>query len=170
MVRISRAGGADDRLRDAIARIDPLALVSDVSANLSPRDLMIAKLRRILTAGAIAVLLVIGASLLVSVVEQLRERRRILAVMAAFGTRASTLAYSVLWQTALPIVLGMGLAIVLGAALGAILMAIVGLPLSFDWASVALLVGSGIGVVAVVTGLTLPILLRQLSPEALRAE
>ena len=124
-----------------------------------------------LTAGAVAVLLVIGASLLVSVAEQLRERRRVLAVMAAFGTRGLTLACSVLWQTALPVVLGLTLAIVLGAALGAVLMAIAGLPIGFDWGSVALLAGAGtrrggLGV----TALTLPILQRQISPEALRAE
>ncbi|HWD70105.1 MAG TPA: FtsX-like permease family protein [Solirubrobacteraceae bacterium] len=170
IVRLSPAAGADDRLRDAVARIDPLAEVTDVSAGMSPRDLTIAKLRRILTAGAVAVLLVIGASLLVSVIEQLRERRRVLAVMSAFGTRASTLAASVLWQTALPVLLGLTLAIVLGAALGAVLMEIAGLPVSFDWGSVALLAGAGVAVVAAVTGLTLPILLRQISPEALRAE
>lgn len=170
IVRLSAAPGADDRLRDAVARIDPLAEVTDVTASLSPRDLMIAKLRRILTAGAVAVLLVIGASLLVSVIEQLRERRRVLAVMSAFGTRASTLAYSVLWQSALPVLLGLALAIVLGAALGAVLMAIAGLPVSFDWGSVALLAGAGVLVVAAVTGLTLPILFNQISPEALRSE
>lgn len=170
IVRLSNAPGADDRLRDALAKIDPLAVVTDVTVSLSPRDLTIAKLLRILTAGAVAVLLVIGASLLVSVVEQLRERRRVLAVMAAFGTRASTLAYSVLWQTALPVLLGVTLAIAIGAALGAVLMAIVGLPISFDWGAVALLAGAGIAVVAAVTGLTLPILLKQISPEALRAE
>jgi len=170
IVRLSTAAGADDRLRDAVARIDPLAEVTDVSASKSPRDLMIAKLRRILTAGAVAVLLVIGASLLVSVVEQLRERRRVLAVMAAFGTRTSTLAASLLWQTALPVLLGLTLAILLGAALGAVLMEIAGLPVGFDWGSVALLAGAGVAVVAAVTGLTLPILLRQIGPEALRAE
>jgi hypothetical protein len=170
IVRLSPAAGADDRLRDAVARIDPMAEVTDVTAGKSPRDLMIAKLRRVLTAGAVAVLLVIGASLLVSVVEQLRERRRVLAVMAAFGTRASTLAASVLWQTALPVLLGLVLATVLGTVLGAVLMAIVGLPIGFDWGSVAVLAGAGVGVVAAVTGLTLPILVAQISPEALRSE
>jgi hypothetical protein len=118
----------------------------------------------------VAVLLVIGASLLVSVIEQLRERRRVLAVMAAFGTRASTLAYSVLWQTALPVLLGLALAIALGAALGALLMDIAGLPIGFDWGSIALLAGAGVGIVTAVTALTLPILVKQISPEALRAE
>ncbi|HWE58299.1 MAG TPA: hypothetical protein VG228_01290 [Solirubrobacteraceae bacterium] len=97
MARLDTAElGAQDHLSDAVAKIDPLAQVTAIGAAVSPRDLLIDKLRRVLTAGAVAVLLVIGASLLVSVAEQLRERRRVLAVMAAFGTRASTLAYSVL--------------------------------------------------------------------------
>lgn len=161
---------AEDHLSDAVASIDPLAQVTDLGPPVSPRDLTIDKLRRVLTAGAVAVLLVIGASLLVSVAEQLRERRRVLAVMAAFGTRGSTLAYSVLWQTALPVVLGLTLATVLGAALGAILMRILGLPVSFDWGSIGLLTAAGFAVVVGVTALTLPILQRQISPEALRAE
>jgi hypothetical protein len=158
---------SEDHLSDAIASIDPLAQVAVMGA---ARDSTIDKLRRVLTAGAVAVLLVIGASLLVSVAEQLRERRRVLAVMAAFGTRGSTLAYSVLWQTALPVVLGLTLAIILGAALGAVLMTILSLPVSFDWGSIGLLTGAGLVVVLGVTALTLPILSKQLSPEALRAE
>jgi ABC-type antimicrobial peptide transport system permease subunit len=158
---------SEDHLSDVIASIDPLAQVSVLGeAKASTID----KLKRVLTAAAVAVLLVIGASLLVSVAEQLRERRRVLAVMSAFGTRGSTLAYSVLWQTALPVVLGLMLAIILGAALGAILMKILSLPVSFDWGSVGLLTAAGFVVVVGVTALTLPILSRQTSPEALRAE
>jgi hypothetical protein len=164
------SSGAADHLSDAVAELDPLAQVTDLGTRTPERDLALHNLQRMLTAGAIAVLLVIGASLLVSVAEQLRERRRVLAVMAAFGTRTSTLAYSVLWQTALPVILGMTLAILLGGALGAVLMKIAGLPIGFDWGSVALLAGAGVGVVALVTAFTLPILLAQISPEALRAE
>jgi hypothetical protein len=169
-LRVSSAGDDEDRLWDAVGELDPLAHVTLVDAGIAPRDATLVKLRRVLTAGAVAVLLVIGASLLVSVVEQLRERRRVLAVMSAFGTRASTLVWSVLWQTALPVLLGLMLAIGLGAALGAVLMKIAGLPIAFDWGSVVLLAGAGVAVVAAVTGLTLPILLKQIGPEALRAE
>jgi hypothetical protein len=168
--RVAGSGDAEDRFRDAVATIDPLAREIDLSTEVSQRELVLSNLERILDAGAIAVLLVIGASLLVSVVEQLRERRRVFAVMAAFGTRASTLACSVLWQTALPVMFGLVLATLLGAALGAVLMKIASLPISFDWGSIALLAGAGVGVVAAVTALTLPILVHQIDPEALRAE
>jgi hypothetical protein len=39
---------------------------------------------------------------------------------------------------------------VLGAGLGAVLMEIAGLPVSFDWGSVGLLTGAGVGVVVAV--------------------
>ena len=44
--------------------------------------------------------------------------------MSAFGTRGSTLAYSVLWQTAVPVVLGLILAIALVASLFALVFVI----------------------------------------------
>ena len=50
----------------------------------------------------------IGFSLLLTALEQLRERRRLLAVLVAFGTRRSTLSWSVLWQSAVPVALGLG--------------------------------------------------------------
>ncbi|GGR86937.1 hypothetical protein GCM10010269_27600 [Streptomyces humidus] len=45
-------------------------------------------------------------SLLVSRLEQLRERRRLLSSLIAFGTRRRTLPLSVLRQTTIPIGLG----------------------------------------------------------------
>ncbi len=162
------AVGAGDQLRDTIAGIDPLASVSDVTSTTGSQTL--ASLRRILIAGATVILLVIGASLLVAAAEQLRERRRVHAVLAAFGTRRSTLALSILWQTALPVAIGMALAIILGTSLGAILLDVVNLPVSFDWGAVALLVGAGALTVALVTGLTMPMLQHQMRAGALRAE
>lgn len=84
--------------------------------------------RRGLLAGVTATLALIGLSLLVGTVEQLRERRRLLAILIAFGTRRRTLGWSVLWQTAIPVVLGTLLAIVAGSGLGLVLLAMGGLP------------------------------------------
>jgi hypothetical protein len=159
---------AGDRLRNTVASIDPLASVNDLVDD-SGNHLLIS-LRHALVAGAAAVLLVIGGSLLVAAAEQLRERRRVLAVLAAFGTKRSTLALSILWQTALPVAIGLVLAIILGTALGAILLKVVSLPVAFDWGAVALLVGAGALVIAMVTGLTMPMLWRQMRADALRAE
>ncbi|MGH2842109.1 MAG: FtsX-like permease family protein, partial [Solirubrobacteraceae bacterium] len=157
------------RLDEAVASLDPLAAVqSDSTVN--PADHVLDQLRHALIAGAYAVLLVIGLSLLVAAAEQLRERRRVLAVLSAFGTRRVTLALSVLWQTAVPVAVGLALAVALGTALGAVLMEIVSLPVSFDWDAIILLTGAGALVVAAVTALTMPMLWRQMRPEALRVE
>ncbi len=78
----------------------------------------------------------IGASLLVSQLEQLRERKKLLSSLVAFGTRRRTLSLSVLWQTAIPIALGLVLASVVGLALGAVLLKMTAQSISVDWASV----------------------------------
>src|SRR5919197_1154802 len=70
--------------------------------------------RRGVLAGAVLTLALVGASLLVSLLEQVRERRRLLATLAAFGTRRATLGWSVLWQSAVPVALGLLLAIAAG--------------------------------------------------------
>jgi len=121
-------------------------------------------------AGAAATLALVGASLLVSLLEQVRERRRLLAVLAAFGTRRATLGWSVLWQATVPVALGLVLAIAAGTGLGALLLAIVSLPAAIDWTAVAALAGVGAGVVLAVTALSLPPLWRVMRPDGLRTE
>jgi hypothetical protein len=162
------APGAADNVRTTVARIDPLA---NVQSNIpAPASHVLKQLQNVLFAGATVVLIVIGGSLLVAVAEQLRERRRVLAVLSAFGTRPSTIAWSVLWQNALPVALGLALAVVMGVGLGDVLMHIIGLQASFDWGAIALLTAAAALVVAAVTGVTLPIVWRQMRPEALRVE
>ena len=51
------------------------------------RDKQYAQRPRGLQIGAAATLLLIAASMLVSMLEQLRERKRLLAALTAFGTR-----------------------------------------------------------------------------------
>lgn len=163
-----RVADAEDRVRDAVARLDPVAEVESIAAN--PPDHVLAQLQNVLVAGATAVLIVIGGSLIVAVAEQLRERRRVLAVLGAFGARHATLALSVVWQNVLPVAFGLLLAVGLGISLGDVLMHIVGLEAHFDWGAIALLAAAGAAVVAIVTGVTLPMLWRQMRPEALRVE
>ncbi|GAA3823770.1 ABC transporter permease [Streptomyces phyllanthi] len=120
--------------------------------------------------GSVAVMLLIGASLFVSQMEQLRERRKLLAALVAFGTRRRTLCASVLWQTAVPIALGITLATATGLALGAVLLGMVDRSVRFDWTAVGIMAGTGAGVVMVVTALSLPSLWRMMRPEGLRTE
>ncbi len=88
-----------------------------------------------LSVGAACVLFLIGASLLVSQLEQLRERKKLLSVLVAFGTRRRTLSLSVLWQTAIPIALGLLLASVVGVTLGVVLQKMTSVSVRVDWPS-----------------------------------
>ncbi|GAP49760.1 integral membrane protein [Streptomyces azureus] len=159
---------APDYARNTARRLgqptDPETLVAGKHAD------AYAAIRTGLFVGAACVLALIGASLLVSQLEQLRERRRLLSSLIAFGTRRRTLTLSVLWQTAIPIGLGLVVATAVGLTLGAVLLKMTDQPLGVDWASVLSMTGIGAGVVLVVTLLSLPPLLKLMRPDGLRTE
>ncbi|MGP3967073.1 FtsX-like permease family protein [Streptomyces sp. 6N223] len=122
-----------------------------------------------LLVGASGVMLLIGASLIVSTLEQLQERRRLLSVLVAFGTRRGTLGASVLWQTAIPVVLGLALAAVVGTCVGAALMATVDISVT-GWLAFLPMTAVGVGVIALVTLASMPFLWRLMRPDGLRTE
>lgn len=159
---------AIEHVRNAAAQVEPTAIVATMGGR--SYDRQYASLRRGLFAGAVAVLVLIGASMLVGALEQLRERRRPLAVLAAFGTPSGAIARSLLWQTAIPVALGLALAVAAGAGLGVALLRMVGAPVGLDLGSIAGLAGTGAAIVLLVTAATLPALRRTLRPEGLRAE
>ncbi|MDQ0718592.1 hypothetical protein QFZ55_008044 [Streptomyces luteogriseus] len=159
---------AREYARNVVARIDPLAHAYSWSA--TQEDEKYASIRTGLFVGSVFVLALIGASLLVSQLEQLRERRKLLSALIAFGTRRRTLSLSVLWQTALPVGLGLVLATTVGITLGSVLLKMTRTPVAMDWESVLTMTGVGAAVVGVVTLLSLPPLLRMMRPEGLRTE
>jgi ABC-type antimicrobial peptide transport system permease subunit len=108
--------------------------------------------------------------MLVNVIEQLRERRQLLAVLVAFGTRRRTLGGSVLFQVAIPVVLGLALAVLTGSVLALALQAAVEAPLTFDWQGVGLTSGTAALVVLLTTAGSLPLLWRLTRPGNLRSE
>ncbi len=126
--------------------------------------------RRGLTVGLVLVLLLIGLVLLVSVGEQLRERRRSLAVLAVIGLPRGVLVRSVLAESGVPIVLGGAVAAVAGAALGTALLAIVGRFAVPDAGVVLSTAVVALIVPLLVTAASLPAALRLLRPEHLRTE
>ncbi|MFI6371099.1 ABC transporter permease [Streptomyces sp. NPDC050546] len=155
-------------VRNVAARIDPLT--STYTWVATQEDAKYASIRTGLFVGSAFVLALIGASLLVSQLEQLRERRKLLSALVAFGTRRRTLSLSVLWQTALPVGLGLVLATTVGVTLGSVLLKMTDTPVAMDWESVLTMTGVGAAVVGVVTLLSLPPLLRMMRPEGLRTE
>ncbi|WP_060180488.1 FtsX-like permease family protein [Streptomyces sp. IMTB 1903] len=168
-VQVDESGpDALDRARNAVFGADPF--VTAMTLRHSTQAAGFSSIRTGLFFGAAAVLVLIGGSLFVSQLEQLRERRKLLSSLVAFGTKRSTLSLSVLWQTAVPIVVGLVLAAGTGVGLGAVLMSMAAQPVRIDWPSVLGMTGVGAGVVAAVTLLSLPPLLRLMRPDGLRTE
>ncbi|MFI1185369.1 ABC transporter permease [Streptomyces californicus] len=156
-----------ERVRNTAYRIDPGMRFDEL--NPVARDRMYDSVRTGLQVGATVVLLLIAASMLVSQLEQLRERKRLLSVLVAFGTRRSTLGWSVLWQTAVPVALGLAVAVAGGLGLGATLAWMIDKTVA-DWWLFWPMIGSGAGLIAVVTLASLPPLWRLMRPEGLRTE
>lgn len=163
-----KVADARDLVRNTAARIDPLT--DPATWTSTNRSKQFSSIRTGLFVGATCVLLLIGVSLLVSQLEQLRERRKLLSSLVAFGTRRRTLSLSVLWQTAIPIGLGLLLSSAVGLILGVVLLKMTGRSIGVDWAAVLTMTGIGAGVALLVTVLSLPPLLRLMRPEGLRTE
>lgn len=157
-----------DHVRNTAASIGPLAEAMTWTA--SEQSRRFTSIRTGLFVGATCVLFLIGASLLVSQLEQLRERRKLLSSLVAFGTRRRTLSLSVLWQTAIPVALGLALASVVGLTLGTVLLKMTNTPVRVDWPSMLAMTGIGAGVVLLVTLLSMPPLIRLMRPDGLRTE
>lgn len=157
-----------ERVRNVVASASPVGYVAVLTRTQEVNRFV--NVRRGLYIGAVVTLLLVGASLLVGVLEHLRERRRLLAILVAVGTRRGTLLWSVVWQTVVPVVLGLALAVVFGLALGAVLLRLVTVPISVSWPVVGLSVALAAGVMSVVTALSLPPLWRLMRPDGLRTE
>ncbi|NYF59464.1 FtsX-like permease family protein [Micromonospora purpureochromogenes] len=162
------APDAVEHVRNAAATIDPTLAVTTLT-EVREND-RFADVRRGLYIGVVVTLLLLAASMLVGTLEQLRERRRLLAMLVAVGTRRTTLGWSVLWQTAVPVLVGLALAVVFGLGLGAVLLRMVQAPVTVAWPIVGLSVALGALTVLLVTGLSLPMLFRLTRPDGLRTE
>ncbi|WP_435844047.1 ABC transporter permease [Streptomyces gilvosporeus] len=157
-----------EHIRTTAAHIDPT--LTECSNQDNPHDQQLSSVRTGIFVASVITLLLIGAGLIISTVEQLHERRRLLSVLDAFGTRRATLGWSVLWQTALPVALGLVLALGCGLVLGTLLLTMIGSAVTVDWTVVAGMAGIGTGVILFVTALSLPPLWRMMRPEGLRTE
>ncbi|MFF3005478.1 ABC transporter permease [Kitasatospora sp. NPDC057940] len=170
-VLVSMAPGLPDpkeQLATDVMAIDPQGLAgSPLDRAVDPTYLAV---KRLLTAGSAVTLLLVALSLLVGQLERFREQRRILGVLSAVGTRRRVLGLSVLWQTLVPMALGMLLAVVGGLLMGAVLQYTAGLPFALDWGSMLAMSAIAAGAVLLTTALGLPQLLRLMRPGELRYE
>ncbi|MFI8911985.1 FtsX-like permease family protein [Streptomyces sp. NPDC053513] len=168
MVRLDPAvPDAAEHVRNTAAAIDPTAWVRTLKD--IERDAAFSSVRTGILVGSTLTMLLVAASLLVATLEQLRDRKRLLSSLVAFGTRRSTLGWSVLWQTAVPILLGLALAVAGGLGLGFVLLKTSGQQVG-DWWGFLPVVGIGFGLIAAVTLLSLPVLWRLMRADGLRTE
>ncbi|MFI6098738.1 ABC transporter permease [Lentzea sp. NPDC051213] len=126
--------------------------------------------RKALYAAALLTLLLAGASLLVVGLEQVRERRRPLAAMAASGVPRRTLAGSLVWQNAIPLVISTVVSVGTGILLGVLVTRVFDAEVAYDWAGIGVVTGISVGLVVLVTALTLPSLRRATGALGLRTE
>ncbi|GAA3391469.1 FtsX-like permease family protein [Streptomyces roseoviridis] len=168
MIRIDpTVPDAAEHVRNAVAAVDPITRVQTLQD--LERDAQFSSVRTGILVGATLTMLLVATSLLVTTLEQLRERRRLLSSLVAFGTRRATLGWSVLWQTAVPIALGLALAVAGGLGLGLVLLRMIGKQVE-DWWVFLPVTGVGGGLILLVTLLSLPVLWRLMRADGLRTE
>ncbi|MDX8034584.1 FtsX-like permease family protein [Lentzea sp. BCCO 10_0856] len=162
---------AAEYMRNSIAdytwRVHAYFVGQDDSAEV---ELIFGAIRRALLAGAVLTLLLAGASLLVMALEQVRERRRPLAVLAATGVPRGTLARSLLWQNGVPLVLSTVIAVGTGIGLGVMVTRVFNAEVAYDWPGIAALTVASVALVLAVTALTLPSLRKATGALGLQSE
>ncbi|WP_432847635.1 FtsX-like permease family protein [Amycolatopsis sp. CA-161197] len=127
-------------------------------------------IRAVLLTASLFVLAVAALSLLMLAVEQITERRRALAALAASGVPLGVLARSSFAQTALPVVIGVVLAVLTGTGLTLPILRAADIPLKLDGGLIASMAGAAVAAVFVVTACTIPLLRQVTKVESLRAE
>jgi hypothetical protein len=142
----------------------------NVSSHQGAAARRLAEVRSALLAGSLFVLLLAGASLLVLATEQVRERRRSLAALAASGVPRAVLARSMFWQTLIPVVVGTVAACAGGAVLGVLVLDVARERIAVDWPSMGLFAAAAVVLVLLVTLAALPLLRGVTRVESLRTE
>jgi FtsX-like permease family len=169
--------GDPQALTDNVARaVNPLAWNAEVNKSdylddYRARDQqMIESFRAVLLTASLFVLAVAAMSLLMLSIEQISERRRPLAALSAAGVPIGVLARGSLWQTAVPVVVGVVLAVAAGLGLTAPILRLADWPVIIDVPVLLALAGATVAAVLLVTGLTMPLLRQVTRLDTLRSE
>ncbi|MBN9748414.1 ABC transporter permease [Amycolatopsis sp. A1MSW2902] len=173
---VSGAGGVDALIDQVATAVRPLAWKAEVGktdfmSDYAGRDeRMVASFRAVLLTASLFVLAVAAMSLLMLSIEQISERRRPLAALSAAGVPIGVLARGSLWQTAVPVVVGVVLAVGAGLGLTAPILRLAKMPMMVDGGVLAGLAGAAVAAVLLVTALTLPLLRQVTRLDTLRSE
>ncbi|OXM63175.1 FtsX-like permease family protein [Amycolatopsis vastitatis] len=169
--------GDPQALTDNIARaVNPLAWnasvgKSDYLGDFRARDRqMVESFRAVLITASLFVLAVAAMSLLMLSIEQISERRRPLAALSAAGVPIGVLARGALWQTGIPVVVGVVLAVAAGLGLTAPILRLADRTMIIDVPVLLALAGATVAAVLLVTGLTMPLLRQVTRLDTLRSE
>ncbi|MFB9690534.1 FtsX-like permease family protein [Amycolatopsis plumensis] len=164
-------------LTDNVARaVNPLAwnatvVKSNYLDGFAARDRrMVESFRSVLITASLFVLAVAAMSLLMLSIEQISERRRPLAALSAAGVPIGVLARGSLWQTAIPVVVGVALAVAAGLGLTAPILRLADRPMIVDVPVLLTLAATTVAAVLLVTGLTMPLLRQVTRLDTLRSE
>ncbi|WP_406630754.1 FtsX-like permease family protein [Amycolatopsis sp. WGS_07] len=169
-------GGVDALIDRVAAAVGPLAWKAEVGktdymSDYAGRDeRMVASFRAVLLTASLFVLAVAAMSLLMLSIEQISERRRPLAALSASGVPIGVLARGSLWQTAVPVVVGVVLAVGAGLGLTAPILRLAKMPMMVDGGVLAGLAAAAVAAVLLVTALTLPLLRQVTRLDTLRSE
>jgi hypothetical protein len=164
-------------LLDSVARaLQPLAWKASVRPGYTDTQLRdnsdeaVERVSDMLLAASIFVLAVAALSLLMLSIEQITERRRPLAALAATGVPRSVLLRGSLWQTGVPVAVGVVLAVAAGIGLSIPVLAMAEVPVHIGVGTVLVLALGAIAAVLVCTSLTWPLLRQATRLESLQAE
>ncbi|RJQ87663.1 FtsX-like permease family protein [Amycolatopsis panacis] len=172
---VSGQGTPDEVSDRAGAAVRPLGWQTSVitigmQAFQADTDRTASQIRSALLFVSVFVLSIAALSLLLLSVEQITERRRPLAALSASGVPVSVLAKGSLWQTAIPVGVGVVLAVATGIGVTTPILRLAGLPYTFDVGAIAILIGAAVLAVVAVTAATLPLLRSVTRLDGLRAE
>ncbi|WP_052371426.1 FtsX-like permease family protein [Amycolatopsis taiwanensis] len=142
------------------------------AAQLTTVDGTLSALYGLLYAGVLLSISLAGVSLLVMTAGQLVERRRPLAALRAAGIPHGVLQRSLLWQNAVPMVVGVVTAVAGGLGISWLLLRLIddSMPWQVNGTFVAFVAVAALVLVLVVTAAALPILKSVTRLDALRAE
>jgi hypothetical protein len=175
-VYVSGTGNAQALTDDVARAVQPLAWnasasKSDYLGDFLARDQrMVESFRAVLITASLFVLAVAAMSLLMLSIEQISERRRPLAALSAAGVPIGVLARGALWQTGIPVVVGVVLAVVAGLGLTAPILRLADRPMIIDVPVLLTLAATTVVAVLLVTALTMPLLRQVTRLDTLRSE